>query len=257
MDLGLKSKRVLITGSTQGIGKAIAECMLEEGARVLLNGRNQNKLNSLVCELREKYTEEAVLGFKGDITVKEEREKLSQFISEKWGTIDILIPCVGRGKPFSKNNLDEEEWNNLFQINLNSVVQTVNSLKNNVEDGGNIVTISSIASKEVIGAPVAYASAKEGIVVFTKYLSKELAVRHIRVNCVMPGNIFFPGGRWEEIQQDDYEGTRKYIESVVPMKRFGYPKEVAESVAFLASERSSFTTGSVLVIDGGQTNAIR
>jgi NAD(P)-dependent dehydrogenase (short-subunit alcohol dehydrogenase family) len=256
MDLGLKRKKVVVTGSTSGIGKAIAVCMLEEGADVVINGRDGGKLDEAKEELEYCFPKSFIKGFVGDVTDKRDVDRFYDLINKKWGNIDILIPSVGRGKAFSEDQMSDENWDNLMEINLGSLVYIIKRFEPILNNDGSIVALSSIAAKEVIGAPVAYAAAKQSLNVVVKYLSKTLAERNIRINSVMPGNVCFKGGRWEEILNGDYRGTMEYIESVVPLKRFATPEEVARAVVFLASPASSFTTGAVLTVDGGQTNSI-
>ena len=116
--------------------------------------------------------------------------------------------------------------------------------------------ISSLAACDRIEAPYAYAAAKEGVKVLTKYLADDYAERNVRVNCVIPGNVLFPGGRWEELMERDRSGTEKYIRENVPLRRFAKPEEVAAAVVFLASDRASFITGTSIIVDGGQKRGI-
>ena len=123
------------------------------------------------------------------------------------------------------------------------------------KSGGSIVFISSIAGLEEIGAPLPYAAAKAALTASVKGLADDLAPLKIRINAVAPGNILFSGGRWEEMIKADL-ALEQQVLSQVPLRRFGTPKEIAATVVFLASEKSSFTTGACLVVDGGQTRKI-
>jgi 3-oxoacyl-[acyl-carrier protein] reductase len=122
--------------------------------------------------------------------------------------------------------------------------------------GGAIVVISSIAGLEALGAPAPYAAAKSALNAACKSLSKDLARHNIRVNIVAPGNVFFLGGTWDKKQQENPAAVRHYLETHVPMQRLGEPREIANIVAFVASPRASFMTGSCVVVDGGQTRAL-
>ena len=117
----------------------------------------------------------------------------------------------------------------------------------------NVVVMGSIAGIERLNAPVGYTVAKAALHAYVRAMSAELASRKIRVNIIHPGNIYFEGGRWEEIQDEDPAGTKNYIESVVPQRRFGSPEDVAQAVLALASPKSSFITGASLEVDGGQS----
>lgn len=254
MDLGLSGKRVLVTASSGGIGFAIAERFLEEGAQVMVNGRNQERLNQNVELWRHKYGSEKVYGFCGDITDSETILCCKKKVEEIWNGLDILVPNLGTGKPLCSDKLNPKEWERFFRINLFSAVELIQNFRELLAHGkkANLVLISSIVAYERMSAPYGYAAAKNGVRTLANYLSGDLAEQQIRVNTVVPGNIYFKGGRWEELKEADAEGVQYYIDENVPMKRFGTPEEIADAVVFLASERASFITGAELVVDGGQ-----
>ena len=253
MRLGLENKNVFISASTKGIGKAIAEAFLLEGANVIINGRNEIQLKNTLTELEKTYGGGKVFGMLGDMSDAECIKDISDFVRTSLGSVDILIGNLGTGKAISDNKFSREEWEYMFKMNLFSSVELIdNFLPLFSKDGGSIILISSLAAFDRIGAPPAYAAAKAGIVSLIKYASNILQEKKIRVNGVAPGNILFEGGRWEELKQMDENGIREYIDREVPMKRFGAANEVADAVVFLASERATFITGVVLNVDGGQ-----
>ena len=253
MELGLKDKRILITASSNGIGLETARTFLEEGARVIINGRNQDKLDRVKSELASHYGDK-VKAFCGNMLDDMAIEECVSFVREQYEGLDILVCNLGSGKPLNKAQLDESEWQRFYDINVMSSVSILNEAHPLLCDGNEpcVVLISSIVSKEVLSAPIGYATAKSAIRTMSKYLSREWADDGIRVNCVLPGNIYFEGGRWDELKNSDEEGVMSYIKSAVPMKRFGKPEEIANAIAFLSSDRASFITGAELVIDGGQ-----
>lgn len=254
MDLGLTGRRVFITASSGGIGMAVAEHFLQEGAYVLLNGRNAEKLYTIVADFRERYGEKNVYYFTGDVTRSSILTECHDYIKNLWGGLDILVTNMGTGKPIGDDRLASEEWEKLFQYNLFSAVKAVRIFQGMLKHGknSNIILVSSIVAYERMSAPCAYAAAKNGIRTLAKYLAGDLAEAGIRVNTVVPGNVFFKGGRWEELYNMDSEGVQKYISQNVPMKRFGTPDEIADAVLFLSSDRASFITGAELTVDGGQ-----
>lgn len=258
MDLGLQGKIVLVTASAGGIGYAIADGFLKEGATVILNGRNLERLIDIKSKLSINYSENQIDLFAGDLTIESSIIELEQFILNKYKKLDVLALNLGSGKPTQDNKLDQNEWNYLMQINLLSAVKTIDMLLSLLQKGtnANIIFISSIVAYEYSAAPYAYSAAKAGILSLAKNLSYDLAGKGIRVNSIVPGNIYFPGGRWEEIISKDEANTIKMLEERVPMRRFGTPSEIADSVVFIASAKSAFTTGSTLVIDGGQKRGI-
>lgn len=253
----MKDKRVLITGATQGIGLATAKEFINEGAKVCVTGRDSKKVSKAIEILEQEVVDADVIGFCGNMLIHEDMLKLQAFIDEKWQGIDILIPNIGSGKPMSEDPLNIGEWNRLLQVNLLGSIEMLQLFQNMLrKSSGNIVMISSIVAKEVFGKSYAYAASKEAVLTVTKYLAKDMAVHGVRVNAVLPGNIFFKGGRWEELMAMDEQGVRETIAQAVPMKRFGRPEEIAKAIVFLASDAASFITGSFLTVDGGQTSAI-
>ncbi len=254
MDLGLRDKNVMITASSQGIGFSTAESFLKEGANVLLNGRNEEKLKHSYKILCDKYGSGHVACFTGDITVADTISQCRSYIEDTWGRLDVLVPNLGSGIPICEDKLDIKEWETLINVNLLPAVKVIREFTEilSLSDNGSIILISSIVAYERMRAPYAYAAAKNAIRTLSKYLAGDLAERSVRVNCVVPGNIMFEGGRWEELYNNDKEGTEAYINREVPLKRFGRPEEIADAIVFLASERARFITGAELVIDGGQ-----
>jgi len=255
MDLYLKNKKVLITASSSGIGSVTADVFLQEGANVIVNGRNKDKLSKLVKELSLKYGTKNIDSFVGDMTKIENIESLKEFTLNKLGGIDILISNLGSGKPLSGDTLLLSEWERFLNINLLSAVNLLNKFIPIMKrkKSGSIILISSIAGLERTGAPYGYSAAKSSLLSLTVNLSAELAEFGIRINCIAPGNVYFRGGRWEEILKEKPEMKEEYVNKEIPLKRFATPFEIAKSIAFLSSDCSSFTTGAVLVIDGGQT----
>lgn len=254
MDLGLKNKKVLITASSQGIGFSTAESFLKEGADVLLNGRDQKKLKCSCDSLQKKYGSGRVYCFHGDMTQEDMIAQCQNYIGEIWGRLDILVSNLGSGKPISDDRLDIKEWEALIDVNLLSAVRLIREFSEmlSLSGNGNIILISSIVAYERMHAPYAYAASKSAVRTLGNYLAGDLAGKSIRVNCVVPGNVMFPGGRWEELYNRDTNGVKSYIDAEVPLKRFGKPEEIADAIVFLASERARFITGAELVVDGGQ-----
>ena len=258
MDLQLKGKKVVITASTDGIGYAVAYRFLQEGACVLMNGRNESKAQQKRYLLEKEFGENRVFLYTGDTTSEAGIKGIYQHAESIFNHIDCIVANVGSGKPITQSNLDIKGWKKSFDINLFSAVKLVQEFDGFWEEntGGSIVLVSSLAAYNRISAPYAYASAKQGVSVFSKYLSDDYAGRNIRVNSVIPGNVFYKGGRWEELLKKDESGVKEYIEHSVPLGRFAVPEEIAEAVVFLASDRASFITGAALLVDGGQSRSI-
>ena len=253
MELDLCDKNVFITASTSGIGKATAVAFLREGATVIINGRNEKKLMDVLTEFREKYGENKVYAICADMSeeksIKEATDKVRKYVSH----VDVVVGNLGTGKPVSEDKFDIKEWQYMLKMNILSAVGLIQNVRDLFSEmGGSIAIIASLAAHDRIGAPPAYAASKAGIVSLVKYAAPILSERNIRINAVSPGNIFFEGGRWEELMVQDLTGTKEYIEREVPMKRFGEAEEIAETLLFLCSGKSSFTTGAIVQVDGGQ-----
>ena len=258
MDLQLNGRKIVITASTDGIGYATACKFLEEGACVLINGRNELKAQEKRNLLEKKFGENRVFLYIGDAASEEGIRGIFKYARDIFRHVDCIIANVGSGKPVTESNIDIEGWRKSFDINLFSAVKLIQEFDDLWDEntGGSIVTVSSLAAYNRIAAPYAYAAAKQGISVFSKYLSDDYAKRKIRVNSVIPGNVYYKGGRWEELSQKDESGVKEYIEGSVPLKRFAVPEEIADAIVFLASDRASFITGATLLVDGGQSRAI-
>lgn len=255
MDLNLKGTTALITASSSGIGLEISKTFLAEGANVIMNGRNSEKLIRIVSQLKKEFKCCNTLGFAGDLSTEAGISSLMSFLSiNKIGAINHLVLNLGTGKGHG-DDLSINEWKRFFDINLFGAVGLLNLLLNLVTSS--IVFISSIAGTQVLSAPYGYSASKLAILSLAKRLSVDCASKGIRVNTVIPGNIYFEGGRWNEIITEDPTIVNKYIKREVPLGRFGLPEEIANTVVFLCSNKSSYTTGASIILDGGQSRDIR
>lgn len=253
MDLGIANKRILVTGSSRGIGLAIADTFLQEGARVMLLARTQSALQEAADRLSAVHGQSRVLFSPIDCTDASLWPTVVSAIEAAWGGLDVVVANVGDGRsvpdPLPEAKHFAHAWRNNFTTAEVTARATLPLL---VDSVGCLLFISSIAGLEAIGAPTDYSVAKSAIVALTKQLARKLAPR-VRVNCLAPGNVLFPGGSWDVKIQADPERVKTLIEATVPMKRFGTPQEVADAAVFLCSTRASFITGSCFVADGGQT----
>lgn len=249
MNTSLSDKRVLVSGSTAGIGLAVARAFLAEGARVAVNGRDEDKLSAVAKEI-------SALPVAADVSKASDAQTAAASIKSVWGTLDILVCNVGNGRSAPPGCETPEEWQRMLSLNLLSSTNLVEAcLPLFPESGGAIVCISSICGVENLGAPVAYSAAKAALNAFVSGMARPLAGRNIRINAVAPGNILFPGGTWERLLAEDAPKVRSMLDSQVAMKRFGEPEEIADAVLFLSSAKASFITGTVLVADGGQVRS--
>lgn len=255
MELGLTDKRVVVTGSSGGLGRTIARSFLEEGARVLVTGKTQDHVKRTVNAFSEKFRKENIGRCAGDLTKNESIEDVVETAIKVFGGIDILVANLGSGAGPSSWEISDDEWARMMELNFDGARRMVNAAVPELTKGksSSIIFVSSIAGIEIVGAPIHYSVAKAALISYSKNLSKKLAVNNIRVNTICPGNIFIEGGTWDEKLREGKEQVLKAIEATVPMKRFAKPEEIADVVLFLASDRASFVTGACFVADGGQS----
>ena len=252
MDLGLSGKNAVITGSTRGIGRAIAKLLAAEGASIAICSRNQEEVDSAVSELGAGGAQ--VTGAAVDVADKDSYQAWIASAGEALGGIDIFVPNVSAGG----GNMSEEGWQANFNIDLLGTTRGIEAAMPFLEksDAGSIVIISSTAGVETFMGPQPYNAIKGALVIHAKQLSQALAPVGIRVNCVSPGPIYIEGGAWEFIREnmsDLYDATLADI----PSGRMGSAAEIANAVAFLASPAASLITGVNLVADGGLTKRVQ
>jgi 3-oxoacyl-[acyl-carrier protein] reductase len=251
MELELKNKIALITGSSKGIGKAIANSLKQEECKIILNGRTNSTLKKIAKSMGE-----GTDYFVADVTNKKSCIKLRDYILKKYGRLDILVCNVGDGVSVSPGNETEKEWEKMLGINLISATNMIQTFKKLLtKSNGSITCISSIAGIETINAPITYATAKSALNTYVKQMSRPLAEEKIRINAVVPGNIIFENSVWDKKLKKNPKKVKNFIKNQVPLKRFGKPEEIGDVVSFLSSTKASFITGSVVVIDGGQTRS--
>jgi 3-oxoacyl-[acyl-carrier protein] reductase len=253
MDLNLNNKKVLITGASRGIGLAVAESFLQEGAKTCLVSRGSNALFESERKLQDTYGLENVFACKCDCTNIESLNGLKSEVKDRWDDLDIAIVNVGDGRSVSAALPDDEQWQKTWNSNFESALQTARTFLPMLEKSkGCLLFISSITGMEAFGAPTDYSTAKSAIIALAKNMARKLAPA-VRVNVIAPGNVLFDGGSWYEKIKQDKKRVDEIIKSAVPMNRFATPQEIADSAVFLCSDRAGFTTGVTLVVDGGQT----
>lgn len=253
MNLGLKNKTFIVSGSSRGIGLGIAKTLLNEGAKVFITGIDAIELDKTFSNLEKDYGGN-VLSQSGDLNLPETLDRVENKIISEWGGVDGIVANAGAVKPVPDVMIDINDWqwylNNNLLVAINFITKFIPHL---TKSSGNIVLTGSIAGIEEIGAPIPYSVSKAALTMYAKGLSKKLAEHNVRVNSVAPGNIIFNGGNWYRKNQNDPEGVQRMLNEKVPLKKFGTPEDIGNLVAFLLSEKSSFITGSCVVIDGGQT----
>ena len=242
MHIDLSGKVALVTGSTRGIGRSIAEALTGAGARVAVVGRDLAKAQAAAAQIGHDAK-----GFACDVADTAQVTALVADVEAAFGTLDILVNNAGMTKDNVVMRLKDEDWDAVLDANLRGAFASIRAASRGMmkRRSGRIINISSVVG--VIGnrGQANYAASKAGLIGLTKSVAKELASRNILCNAVAPGFIA------TDMTAALGPEQRKALEAQIPLERLGRPEDVAAAVAFLASDHAAYITGQVLVVDGG------
>ncbi len=252
MDLGLKGKRAIVTGGTRGIGRAIADLLVEEGCDIGICARNAAQVDEAVAAFKGKGAKAH-----GSVIDVADGAALKSFIEStagKLGSLDIFISNVS----FLGGDNSDKSWRKSLEIDVLGTVRGCEAAAPFLEKSGAgaIVVIGTVAAVETTGPRRSYSGAKAAILPYIKSLAQNLAAKNVRANVVSPGTVYFKGGVWnvvEEKMPDRYKAAL----SRNPMGRMGTPQEVANAAVFLVSPRASFITGTNLIVDGAISQRVQ
>lgn len=262
MDLGIKGKTVLVTASSTGIGKAVAEAFSAEGCKVAICSRSKETLIETARDIKLKHNTEPFWGV-CDLNQQKDIENFYEAVRNHFGKIDILINNCGGPVPGFFRDLSEDDWDQAYKQVLLSVIRFSNLVipKMLEQEWGRIVNITSIAVKQPVHNLMLSNSLRAGVTGFAKSLSNEFGSKNITVNNVAPGYTLTH--RLYELAVNRAKTSGKSHEEIlvdmakdVPMNRLGGPEEIAATVVFLASQKASYITGTTIQVDGGSTKAI-
>lgn len=262
MELGLDGKIALVAASSKGLGRAIAEALASEGARVMVSGRNEDSLENTARDIVHRTGAE-VDYCAADITLASGVEKLCAHTAERFGGVDVLIGNSGGPPAGAFDDFSDGDWQKAFELNLLSVVRLIRGtipLMRGGGQGGRIVNIASSSIKQPIEGLVLSNAFRAAVAGLSKTLAAELGPDGILINTVGPGRISTE--RSEEIDRATAqrsgvtaEEVREQVEASIPIGRYGEPGEFARLVVFLASPANTYVTGQSLLIDGGMVRA--
>jgi 3-oxoacyl-[acyl-carrier protein] reductase len=255
MDLGLTGKVAVVTGGSRGLGLAAAKALAAEGAHVVICARGEEQLQKAVNEILNQATSSArAITVTADVSTDAGVKSVVDFAVKSFGRLDVVINNVGLGKGGDLESTSDGEWQEAFDQTLFPAIRmsrvAVPHLRQ--QGGGAIVIVSSIFGREA-GGRMTYNAVKAAEISLTKSLAQQLAKDQIRVVSVAPGSILFEGGSWWKRQQADPQGIAQFIKQELPFGRFGKPEEVGAAIAFLASPKASWISGTTVVVDGCQS----
>lgn len=243
----LKNKVAIVTGSSGGIGFAVAEDYIKEGAKVVICGLTESKVKKAQSVLKEKYPNSEIIAIKIDVGNTKEVNKMADMVYKKWGHIDILVNNAGICQTKSILETTDEEYENVMNINTTGTFRCIRAVgKYMIKTGGSIINTSSMVGLYGGIYQTAYTASKYAINGITETCAKELGRYKIRVNAVAPGII-----KTDMVKENVSEEIENKLIQMAPLGRVGEPKDLQGIYTYLASDESSYTTGTIVSVDGG------
>ncbi len=255
MDLGLTGKVAVVTGGSRGIGFAAAKALIAEGAHVVVCARGAEQLRMAVEQVRAVATNGAkAAGVTADVSTEAGVATVIDAAVATFGRLDVLVNNVGLAKGADLESTTDADWQDAFDQTLFPAIRASRLAVPHMrkQGGGAIVTVSSIFGRES-GGRMTYNAVKAAEISLTKSLAQQLAKDQIRVVSVAPGSILFEGGSWWKRVQADPKGLADFVARELPFGRFGKPDEIGAAIAFLASPKASWVSGTTVVVDGCQS----
>lgn len=257
MDLGLTGKAAIVAAASRGLGRAVAAALAGEGAKVSIFSRSETAIRAAAEDIRS-ATGAEVLALQADVTNPNDLKRVVSETVERFGRLDILVNNAGGPPPGRFDTLTEQDWYRAVDLTLMSAVRLTKLALPHLRaaGGGRIINLTSIAVREPVRNLMLSNAIRAAVAGWSKTLAQELAADNILVNCVAPGRI--DTERVRELDQANaaargitYEEARAEQERAIPLGRYGTPEEFASVVAFLASDKASYITGTTIYVDGG------
>ena len=243
--MNLEEKVAIVTGSSKGIGRAIAIELARSGAKVVVSGRNQERVEQVRNEIKKENTE--VIAVVADVSKMDDAVNLVNKTLEKWERVDILVNNAGITRDRLIIRMTNEDWQEVLNTNLTGTFNCIKSVTRQMmkQKNGSIINITSVVGIMGNVGQANYAASKAGIIGLTKTVARELASRNITCNAVAPGYIE------TELTGELDEKIKENLRQQIPLERIGTIEDVAKVVTFLASDNASYITGQVINVDGG------
>lgn len=251
MEKELNGKVTIVTGATSGIGRATALRFAEAGARVALVGREASTLEMMAQEVKDQGSE--ALTLRADVTVPPIARRIVEQTVERFGGLDVLVNAAGHIASGTIENTELAVWDAMLNVNLRAVFNLMQqAVPHLAERRGNVVNVSSVTGLRAFPGVLAYCVSKAGLDQLTRCAALELAPKGVRVNAVNPGVVVTEIHKRGGMNEQDYAAFLEHSKTTHPLGRVGEPREVAELILYLASERASWITGATYSIDGGR-----
>jgi len=252
MDLRLKGKKAIVTGGTRGIGRAIADLLVEEGCDVAICARNAGQVDAAVAAFEARGVKAA-----GEAFDAGQADALAAFVDRmaaRLGGLDIFVANISAAMGGGN---DPASWRAAVEVDILATVRGCETAVPHLEksDAGAVVVVGTVSAVEVSGPRRPYSAVKAALIPYVKNLARDLAPKNVRANLVSPGTIYFEGGVWNMVEKNAPDFFNRAL-GRNPMGRMGKPEEVASAAVFLASPRASFITGSNFVCDGAITQRV-
>lgn len=250
----LEGRCYVVIGASQGLGHEVVVQLLRSGASVLAVARNGERLDEVSREWLQATTSEALQTLACDMSTPGSSSILEERIGETYASVDGLVVAAGSGRPVDGDRVSR--MSAMMMINVAPALNALDGTERFMPQTSNtaVVFVSSIAAQERIACPPEYAASKAALNALGIHLAQLLSP--IRVNIVAPGNMLTNGSIWRRLSEEEPERLADFVQSEVPLARIGRPSEVASGILFLLSPQSTFTTGAILTIDGGQSRRL-